>query len=103
MSYTVRSAVTHARYNGVTLPVSASTTSARTAAGIGSQIRLVRVYNPTAAIAFISTGDATVEATMGDLPLAPGLTEYFIVNPGERLAAILASGTGTVYVSEMTA
>lgn len=94
--------VTHARPTQQRRDISASTSSALSAA-VSDGVSLVHVRNDTGALAYIamvSTGGAVT--TANGFPLASGTAEYFKVNPGERVAAILASGTGTIVVSEMT-
>lgn len=95
---------TYARILGVTQSISATTSSARTAAGVGTQVRLVRVHNSTASAseAFVVSGNSSVAATVGTgVPIGPGQAYHFAVDPGEYVAAICASGTATLYVSEL--
>ncbi len=97
-----RSAVTVARYKA-RQDISASTTTAKTAAGVGAYTFLVSVHNNTAVLAHVIngvTGDAAT-ATTG-VPISAGQFIYMQVSPGEFIHAILASSTGIVAVVEWT-
>ena len=61
--------------------------------------RVIRVYST--ANCFIKLGDSTVEAAVTDHFLPTGAIEYFARKEHTRIAGILASGTGTLYISEM--
>lgn len=99
----MRNAVTVARFLG-RQDITASTTSAVTAAGISSGVNLIRVVNLSGALAYVRQGasDITVSASNG-FPIAAGAGHYFAVAPGEYVAGILASGTGSIAVCEMGA
>lgn len=84
---------------GAAQQIAVSGTTARSAA-LGS--KLVRVTCDVDC--FIEFGDATVEATTTDTLIRGGTVEYFTVGSTAsvahvRLAAILASGSGTLHVS----
>jgi len=61
--------------------------------------RMIRVYSTQNC--FIKLGDSTVEATVTDHYLPTGAIEYFARKEHTRIAGILPSGTGTLYISEM--
>jgi hypothetical protein len=85
-----------------TANISVSASSQRVKIGdINGRIQ-VRVYNAGTAPVWIKFGDVTVTADTGnDIPIAPGLTGGFTVNPvaGGSLyvAAIAAGATGSIY------
>lgn len=81
---------------GTTETLSASTSSASVT--LDGDTNQVRVYNATAAVAFIRfTTDAST-AVNTDTPIAPGSVEVFTKAANKNIAsAILASGTGSVY------
>lgn len=101
MSAWSRNSLTYARYLGVTHSISAATTSATHTTAVSSQVRLVRVFNGSGQTVFLSAAATAPTATTAGLPLGDGQAEYYLVNPGEKIAAITAAGSGTVYVSEM--
>lgn len=61
----------------------------------------VRLFNDGAQKVFVRFGtDNTVNAALTDVPLAPGAVEVFKVQGNMTyLAAISASGTGTLYAT----
>ena len=61
----------------------------------------MRVSNQSGQTVFLSEAAVSPTATLTGLPLSPGEVDYFAINPGEKIAAITASGSGTVYLSEM--
>lgn len=81
--------------------ISASTTSANAAwtAGVGDKVTELRVYNAATAVAFIRWGTGAQTAVNTDMAIAPGATEVFYKGYSNNVAVILASGTGSVYVS----
>lgn len=81
---------------GTTVSLAASTTSANVSLGSGTGNSL-RVYNPTASIAFVRWGGGAQTATTSDLPIAPGSVEEFRKSNSDNVAAILAAGSGTLY------
>lgn len=97
----VRNQITSARYLGVTHAISATTSTATHSSAFSTQVRLVRVFNGSGQTVYLSEPGASPTAAVTDLPLADGIYEYFTVAPGEKIAAITASGSGTVAVSEM--
>ena len=78
--------------------VSTSTSSAASAA-FGSNIEYIRVISDTAC--WITFGTAPT-ATNSKTLLAANDVEYFKVSEGEKIAAILASGTGAIYIAELS-
>ena len=73
-------------------------TSARTAAGVGNFIQVVRVC--ATAACWIRVGNSTVVATTSDIYLPANTVDYLIVDPGSFIAAIQASAAGTLNVTE---
>lgn len=61
--------------------------------------RVIRVY--ATANCFIRLGGGTVDAALTDHFLPAGAIEYFARKEHTRIAGILASSTGTLYISEM--
>lgn len=64
----------------------------------------LRIFNGGTTLAFIRVGDVAVEAAATDLPLAGGASLIITVlnsdsDPDTHVAAILASSTGSIYVS----
>lgn len=81
---------------GGTVNVSATTSSSRVALTLGGNSLVV--YNSAASIAFVKLGSSTVDAaTATSVPIAAGSTRVFALGSETHAAAILASGTGTVY------
>lgn len=79
-----------------------STSSAQSAAiGSGNGGRLcVRLYSD--ADCFVAIGaDPTAVSSGASLPLAANSPEYFDIDPGDKIAGIVASGTGNLYISRM--
>ena len=78
--------------------VSTSNSSAASAA-FGSNIEYIRVISDTACwITFGTSPTATSSKTL----LAANDVEYFKVSEGEKIAAILATGTGAIYIAELS-
>ena len=77
--------------------VSTSTSSAASAA-FGSNIEYIRVISDTAC--WITFG-ASPTATNSKTYLPAGEVEYYKVSEGEKVAAILGSGTGALYIAEL--
>ena len=103
MSYHSRNAITYARPRRRN-DISASTSSAVTGAAIGDGIYLAYVFNSLGALAYVrpvETSGGSVSASNG-FPIADGTGAYLQVRPGEYIAGILASGSGTLIVCEMT-
>lgn len=59
----------------------------------------VRIHNAGTALAFIRFGTGTTTALTSDMPLASGATETFTKGSADKIAAIAASGTATLYVT----
>lgn len=66
----------------------------------GTQTRQIRVVATVATN--IRIGQAPVTAVTTDPLLPANLPEYFTVTPGQSIAAILGTGTGTLSVTEMS-
>lgn len=75
-------------------------TSARTANPVGNFIQVVRLIATSAC--YVKEGTSTVTATTNDMYLPAGVAEYFIVSPGNYIAAIQVSAGGTLDVTECT-
>jgi hypothetical protein len=75
-----------------------STTSASSAA-FGAQTYQIRIAADVAAR--YRVGDGTPTAVAADTLLPANWVEYVTVTPGQRIAAILASGTGSLSVTEI--
>lgn len=86
-------------YPGTSQTVSVSGTSAATTNAVGSYINKVRLRSTTDC--FIKFAKSPT-ATTSDMFLPAGETEYFDVKPGQKVAAIQSSASGTLYVTEMT-
>lgn len=65
---------------------------------VGSQTRVVRIHVTTAA--FVKFGTSPT-ATTSDMYMAAASTDYFRINPGEKVSAIQSASGGTLYVTEM--
>lgn len=57
-----------------------------------------RIYNATAVTAFVGYG-ATVPTTSTGMPIAAGETDWITVSNSEVINVILASSTGSVYLT----
>lgn len=79
--------------------ISTSVTSARTAYPIIHDNKPYwRVYNTATSVAFIRSGDVTVAATVTDQFIPASGSIVIIKDSGDtNLAAILATGTGSIY------
>lgn len=85
----------------VTATISASTTSANKAVWQSSP--QVVIHNATSVTVFIKFGtDDSVAATTADYPILAGATETLTKRDASYVAAITASGSGSVYVTSGT-
>ena len=77
------------------------TTSGTSAASnaFGSNIEYIRIVSDTAC--WITFGTAPT-ATNAKTYLPAGEVEYFKVSEGEKVAIILASGSGAAYIAELS-
>ena len=81
-----------------TQSVSISGTTAKSAA-LGAMTRLVRIVaTEPCFIRMGLTGDAALTT---DMPILQNIPEYFGVTEGQFIHAITASGTGTLYITEV--
>jgi hypothetical protein len=78
--------------------LSASTTSAEVTT-LSASDNIVRIYNATSAVAYVRWGTTAQTAVTTDLAIPSGAVEAFTKNNATRIAAILASGTGSVYIT----
>ena len=84
---------------GTTQSISASTSSAATSNAFATQVTDVMVT--TTAACFV-TFDATPTATTSHTYIAANTPYFFRVSEQNKCAAITASGTATVYVTELS-
>lgn len=82
-----------------TQSITTSGTTAATATAFNGQTYIVRIH---ATKACFITFAGTPTATTSHMYMGDGMTEYFSVSPGEKVAALQATEAGTVYVTEMT-
>lgn len=75
----------------------ASTTTARVA--IDKNSAAVRVVNAGPNIAFLNFGDSTVTADNAKMPLPVGNTELFTKALATHVAAIVETGSATLYIT----
>ncbi len=78
---------------GSTITVSTSTSAATSAVITGE---VIRIYSDVACFYKVGTG-----ATTSDIPLPAETAEYIRVDYSNTLSVILASGTGTFYITVM--
>jgi hypothetical protein len=78
--------------------LSVTTTSAE-ATGLSDVQHQVRLYNSGSVTMFVRWGSSAQTAVTTDMALAPGAVEVFHKANATRLAAITASGSGTLYIS----
>ena len=85
--------------NSSTVSISATTSSASIALPAGIAGRQVRIFNNAGAVAFVAFGGSAITAdTTTSVPIAVGAVEVLSIPPEVTyVAAILASGTGSVY------
>lgn len=83
-----------------TQSVAVSGSSAATPAGVGTQTYAVRLFSTTDC--FVKIGSSGLSATTSDMPLPASKPEYFRVTPGQYVAAIQLTASGTLYVTELT-
>jgi hypothetical protein len=90
---------------GDTRSISASTSSAATGSALvpakGGPTQ-VRIHNAAAGLAFVKFGTSGVSAAATDLPVPAGAVEVVSVPASDVAtfgAAVLSSGTGTVYLT----
>ena len=84
-------------------------TVSRAGTGTTASVALTRAKDQTCIVTalpgnsgpvFIKFGDSTVEAAVTDFPILPGTVQTFhVLAVHTHIAAILASGTGTIYAS----
>lgn len=72
-------------------------TTASASVSIDAHSNSVRVVNTGAAMAFLRFGATSATATTADMPIASGATETFTKGSADKVAAITASGTATLY------
>jgi hypothetical protein len=79
--------------------ISATTTTGNTA--ISGSYPIIRVYNAGTAVVKLKWGSGAQTATTSDytVAVAPGAIEAFTKGGADNVAAIMDSGTATVYVN----
>lgn len=81
---------------GPTTTLAATTTTSR----VALPSRNIRIYNGGSNPVFVRFGDSTVTAAAANaMPLPAGGVEVFNHADATHLAAIYASGSGTVYIT----
>lgn len=85
--------------NTSTVSISATTSSANVALPSGVPARQLRIFNNAGAVAFVAFGGSGITAsTSTSVPIAVGAVEVLsIPSEANYVAAILASGTGSIY------
>lgn len=82
--------------SGPTVTLAATTTTSR----VALPSRNVRFHNGGSATVFVRFGDSTVTAAVTNaMPIPAGGVEMFCHADATHIAAIYASGTGTIYVT----
>lgn len=81
---------------GAGVSISATTTSA--SATVSAAQRDVRIVNAGTAAVFVRFGTGTATATTSDMYMPAGAIEVFDKGTNDKVAAITASGTATVYI-----
>lgn len=82
--------------SGPTTTLAATTTTSR----VALPSRNFRFHNSGVTTVFIRMGDSTITAaTANAMPVPPGGVEVFCHADATHLAAIYASGSGTVYLT----
>ena len=84
---------------GAAQNIATSTTSAASTA-FGAQTRQIRICADVATR--YRVGDGTPTAVTGDSLLPANWVEYVSCSPGQKIAAILGTGTGNLSVTEIT-
>jgi hypothetical protein len=86
-------------YPSTTQTISVGATSAATTNPVSSYINVVRLISTTNCHVVIAKAPT---ATASSMYLAANREEYFVIKPGEKVAAIQDTAAGTLYVTEMT-
>lgn len=82
--------------SGATTSLAATTTTSR----VALPSRNLRIHNGGSNTVFVRFGDSTINATTTDgMPIPGGAVEVFNHHGATHLAAIFASGSGTVYLT----
>jgi hypothetical protein len=84
--------------NDTTTTVSLSTSSA--AAGSLTKGSVYRLWADVNCFVVFTDGGSTAADT-DDMPLTGELPEWFVMKGVDRIAAIVASGTGTLYITKL--
>jgi hypothetical protein len=78
------------------LAVSTTSAELQTMSATDSQ---VRIHNGTSGLVHVCWGTTAQTATVSMRPIGAGQTECFTKNNATRLAAIMAAGSGTIYIT----
>lgn len=81
-----------------TVTLAVSTTSAEVTTLTASD-NIVRIHNGTTGLVHVRWGTTAQTAVTTDMPIGSGHTESFTKNNAIRLAAIMSSGSGTIYIT----
>lgn len=84
---------------GATQVAAYTSVAAAVTTAFATQTRIIRVTPTTAA--YIAIGASPTATTTG-IYMSAGITDYFKVNPGEKISAVQDSAGGSLYVTEMT-
>lgn len=89
--------------SSATKTIAASTTTASASVSTMDNGKVFRIFNSTAAIAFIRIGRSgrIGNAVNTDMPIAAGQIEFIAcTEKDDTVAVLLASGTGSVYITK---
>jgi hypothetical protein len=74
--------------------------SASISNAIGSGVNVVRVATTTAA--YVKIGETPTAAATNSIYMVAGDPEYFVVTPGQKVAAVRVTTSGTLSVTEVS-
>ena len=80
--------------------VSLSTGSNLNSTALAGTLRLVRLW--ASVDCFVKVGGSSVTAATTDHPLTAKIPEIFHLDASEYVAGIVSSGTGTLFISELS-
>lgn len=84
---------------GASQTIAYTATSGVVASAVGTQTYLVRIV--TTSDAFVKIAAAPVAAA-ADVFMPANTPEYFVINPGEKVAAVQVSAGGNLHITELT-
>jgi len=85
-------------YPGTVTKITVTGTTARMGAGVGTAVTIFRVI--CTEDSYIKVGNSTVNATTNDVYLPADTVEYFGIQPGQYVAAIRDTVSGTCHIAE---